>query len=515
MRRASRVSYNTPMAWLLLIAALLIGLNFLFVLMEYALIRVRSSRVEVLARRGLPGAASVQEILSRLDRYLAAIQVGLTMIALALGWVGEPALAHWLNGVLSGLPWRLAPGATLGLSFVLGLALLSWAHIVFGELLPRSIGLQKAEPVALAGAPALKAFALVLRVPVAFISFCSLSLLRLIGLKPAAGADSVVSEEEMRIVLGETQERGSLPLERLLLLENLLDLGSAKVSEAMVPREKIVALSLSKPWQENLALMRARRFSRYPLCEDGLDSVIGMVHVKDLLLKENPAGSFDLRALRRDVAEVGEGEGLEKLLKSFPDKGIHMAVVRDAQARVSGLLTLEDIVEEVIGEIHDEFDLKEAWSLMDVLVTSCVAVGLAAADRRSAIAQLMAGLKSACPELKEDEAFHAVWERERKFSSGVGRGVAVPHARLMNLPRALVAVGRFAKPVPFPSPDDVPVRLVFLILTPASAPVVQLKVLSRIAAVVMHENLRRKLLRAKTSEALLEILRTADTMLAA
>jgi len=502
------------MAWLLLVATLLIGLNFLFVLMEYALIRVRSSRVEVLVRRGLPGAVSVQDILAHLDRYLAAVQVGLTMIALALGWIGEPALAHWFNGALARLPWRLSPGLMLGLSFVLGLAVLSWAHILFGELLPRSIGLQKAEPVALAGASALKAFALFVRVPVAFISFCSLSLLRLMGLKPAAGSDSALSEEEMRIVLGETQERGSLPLERLLLLENLLDLGSAKVSEAMVPREKIVALSLSKPWPENLALMRSRRFSRYPLCETGLDSVIGMIHVKDLLLKEDAASPPDLRVLRRDLAEVGEGEGLEKLLKSFPDKGIHMAIVRGGQGAVSGLLTLEDIVEEVIGEVHDEFDLKEAWSLMDVLVASSVAVGLVATDRREAIAQLLAGLKRAFPELHEGEAFQAVWERERKFSSGVGRGVAVPHARLASLPRPMVAVGRFAKPVPFPSPDNVPVRLVFLILTPAATPVVQLKILGRIAAVAMHENLRRKLLRAKTPEALLDILRTADTLLA-
>ena len=152
---------------------------------------------------------------------------------------------------------------------------------------------------------------------------------------------------------------------------------------------------------------------------------------------------------------------------------------------------------------------------MDVLVGPSLAVGLLAADRRAAIAQLVARLKAAFPELNEAEVLQAVWERELKFSSGVGRGVAVPHARLPGLSRAMVAVGRFAKPVPFASPDNVPVRLVFLILTPTATPVVQLKVLGRIAAVVTHENLRRKLLRAKTAEALLDILRTADTMLAA
>jgi len=144
-----------------------------------------------------------------------------------------------------------------------------------------------------------------------------------------------------------------------------------------------------------------------------------------------------------------------------------------------------------------------------------VVVQLQASDRKSAISQLLSKLVAAAPELKEAEVLEKVWERELKFSSAVGRGVAVPHGRLLELSRPLVALGRFSKPVPFPTPDNVPVRLVFLILTPAQFPVIQLKVLGRIASLVTNENLRRRLLRAKTSESMLEILRTADTMLAA
>jgi PTS system nitrogen regulatory IIA component len=223
----------------------------------------------------------------------------------------------------------------------------------------------------------------------------------------------------------------------------------------------------------------------------------------------------DLRRARRDLVEVSEGEALEKLLKSFPDKGIHMAIVRDRLGAVSGLLTLEDIIEELIGEVHDEFDLKHAWSLMDVVVPQAVAVQLQAPDRKAAISQLLSRLSAAAPELKAAEALEKVWERELKFSSAVGRGVAVPHARLLELPRPMVAVGRFAKPVPFSSPDNVPVRLVFLILTPSQSPVIQLKVLGRIASLLTNENLRRRLLRAKTAETMLDTLRTADTLLAA
>lgn len=501
---------------LVLAVLLLILLNGLFVLVEYALVRVRSTRLEMLARKGNRQAAAVQEIQAHLDDYLAAIQVGLTMVALAVGWLGEPALADWLGGLLAMAGVELPHGAMHGISFAAALILLALAQGVFGELMPRAIGIQKAETVALFWAAPLKAFALFFRWPASFMSFCSTSLLKLAGLKPAAQSENVLSEEEMRILLGETQEKGTLPLERLLLLENLFDFGAAKVSEAMVPRDKIAYLSLAKSWEENRELIRSRRFSRYPLCETDLDTLIGFVHVKDLLLKgEGLTAAPDLKRLRRDLTEIGEAEPLEKLLKQFPDKGIHMAAVRGAMGRCVGLLTLEDIVEELIGEVHDEFDLPQAWSLMDLVVPQAVAVGLQAADRKNAVEQLLSKLVAAAPELKEAEVFAKVWEREMKFSSAVGRGVAVPHGRLMDLQRPMVALGRFSKPVPFPAPDNVPVRLVFLILTPAQSPVIQLKVLGRIASLVTNENLRRRLLRAKTAEALLEILRTADTMLAA
>lgn len=496
----------------LLIFLFLIGLNAGFVMVEYALVRVRSSRIEVLARKGSARALLLQEMLGNLDRYLAVVQVGITLIGLALGAVCEPAISAWLQRrfqfpiVFRGIGLR-------GVSFTLALLILAGCQIILGELVPRAVAIQKAERIALWAAYPMRGLAFLFKIPVAVTSSCATALVRLLGLKPSE-EESIVSEDEMRVLLGETHEKGKFPLERLFLLENLFDLGSAKVAEAMVPREKVAYLSLKKSWPENMEVIQGRRFSRYPLCEDDLDSLIGFVHVKDLVLARDMVRPPDLKRLRRDIHEVAEDELLEKLLKSFPDRGIHMAAARNALGRVTGIITFEDIVEELVGEVHDEFDLQRAWSLAELIVASAVAVQMQASDKRSAIAQLLGKLKAAHHELDEAETLRMVWEREMKFSSGVGRGVAVPHARLLNIEKPLIALGRFARPVPFVSPDNVPVRLVFLVLTPASTPVAQLKILGRIAALVTNENFHRKLLRAKTAEAMLELLRTADTVLA-
>lgn len=502
-------------ALLLFVSAFLICLNGLFVLIEFAIVRVRPTRIEMLARHGGRRALLAQEVLAHLDVYLAACQLGITMCSLALGWIGEPALASLLTGGFGYLPFAVSPKVVHVVSFGAALALLSLAHIVLGEVVPRSIGIQLAEPVALWGAYPLKVFHMVARVPITFMSRLSLAIVKAAGFRAAAESESVVTEEEMRILLGETQEKGTLPFERLMLLENLFDFGSTKAAEVMVPLEKAAVLSLAKPWEENLAVVRAKRHSRYLLCQEGVETVLGMVHVKDFVLRGDPDKPPELKALRRDLAEIKDSDPIERLLKVFPDKGIHMALVRDASGKAVGLLTLEDIIEELVGEVHDEHDLPQAWSLVDLVVPSAVAIQMAAPDRQSAIQQLLDKLRAACPEVDAKETFRLIWDRETKFSSGVGRGIAVPHARLATLAKPVIALGRFAKPVLFPSPDSVPVRLVFLILTPASSPILQLKILQRIAALVTNENLRRKVLRAKNPEALLEILRTADTMLAA
>lgn len=498
---------------LMLLVAALIAANALFVLMEFSLVRVRPARIEVLARKGGRRALAVQDALTRLDDYLAACQVGITILSLTLGWVGEPAIARAVEGALGGLTGSLPPMVFHGLVFALSLAILSWLHIVLGELVPRTLGIQFSEVVVLWGIIPLMGFKTFLRWPVRFLSASSKGILRVFRVKPASEADHSITVDEMRVLLGETQERGAMPLERLLLLENLFDFGSAKVADAMRPRERVAYLSLARSWPENLAVIRDKRYSRYPLCETDLDTAIGFVHIKDLVLTEAGAEP-DLKALRRDLYEVSDGELLEKLLKTMPDKGVHLAVARDGLNRIAGLLTLEDIMEELVGEVRDEFEKTTGWMAGEFFSRAAVDANLPTTERRATIRHLMDKMKAANPELDAEAAFAAVWDRELKFASAVGRGVLVPHARLPGLKAPLIAVGRFAKAPPLPTPDGTPLRLVFLILTPLETPTMQLKVLQRIASLVTNETLRRKILRAKTDETLLTLLRTADTLLA-
>ena len=499
---------------MLFLIFLLIAANAFFVLLEFALMRVRPARIEILARKGYARAVAVQDVLGRFDEYLAAMQVCIAFISLALGAVGEPAVVDELNAHFASLLAGLPAAWVRVLAFAVAVAALAMIQMVLAELVPRAVAIHYAEPIALFGARPLKALALALELPIRLTTACSKGILRVFGLKPASEADHSVSIEEMRVLLGETQDKGAMPLERLILLENLFDFASAKVAEAMRPREKIAFLSPARPWAENLALIRQKRYTRYPLCEkDDLDTAIGYVHLKDLILKDLGAEP-DLKHLRRDLYEVAEDEPLEKLIKTLPDKGVHMALVRDGLSRVVGLLTLEDIFEELVGEVRDEFGRPRGWADGDLFARAVVEANLPPGDRRDAISYLVARLKTARPELDGRAAYEAVLERESKFASAVGRGVIVPHARLAGLPEPIIAVGRYAKPAAFPTPDGVPVRLVFLILTPAESPVAQLKILQRIASLVTNENLRRKIWRAKTDEALLEILRTADTLLA-
>ncbi|MFC1679195.1 CNNM domain-containing protein [Elusimicrobiota bacterium] len=499
----------------IIISIVLLVLNAYFVMAEFALIKVRSSRLELLARQGNSGAAVAQKMLGELDVYLSACQLGITMASLGLGWIGEPAVAHLFEGWLRGVPLLAGEVFTHGIALTLAFGLITFMHIVAGELIPRSFAIQRAEFVSIWVTFPLRMFVLVFRLPIAFMADVSIWVLRRFGMGAAADADASVTEDEMRVIVGASGVKEGFSLERLMLFENIFDLARAKVSEAMIPREKVAYLSLARSWRENVQVIREKRFSRYPLCETDLDSVFGIVLLKDLVFSmETLDEEVDLRSHTRDIADLPPGESLQKVLRVFPDKGIHMAVIREGKGPVLGIVTLEDVLEEVVGEIQDEFDLPKAWSLADMIVPSAVEIDVKETDRKKVIGKMLDRLHQAHPTLDRGRALKAVLEREAKLSSAVGQGVAVPHARIPGLPRPMIAVGRSQKGFAFPAPDTKPVRLAFLILTPASKTTTHLKILARVASLTSNENLHGRLLRAKSPQRLMEILRTADTVLA-
>lgn len=493
-------------------SVLFLVLNAYFVLMEFALVRVHSATIEILVRRGNRRALLVQQMLGRLDTYLSAIQIGITMASLGLGWVAEPAVAFWLAPYLESLPWTVSKALSHGLSFGLAFAFITFMHVVFGDLIPRSIGIQKAEFIALWFALPLEAYYRVFKIPIDVMAWCSMWVLRLMKFHAVGGHEHAFSEDELRLLMGASHEKGLMPLERVLLIENLLDFGSLRAKDAMTARDKIAFLDLGRSWEENLRVFRERRFSRYPVCEGGLDRVAGWIHIKDLPM--GPAGEPpDLGRIKREPLFTKETESLSALFKLMAGKGRHMALVRDGSDKVIGLVTLEDILEEIVGEIRDEYEAQKTWTLKDLVLPGAVELQLQADAPPEVIRALLERLRRADSSLSLDGALEAVSEREAKLSTGIGRGLAVPHARLASLSRPIVAVGRGVKPISFSSPDNVPVRLIFLILTPLASPMDQIRILSRIASIASNETARRRLLRVKSPEHFLEILHTAESVL--
>lgn len=300
------------------------------------------------------------------------------------------------------------------------------------------------------------------------------------------------------------QERGVLPLSRLLLFENLFDFGGLKVRDVMTPAANARVLCAERPWSENLETLRSSRHTRYPLVGKDLSDVKGVVHSKDILLKGG--AEPDLAALKRDAVWLAESAPLEKALAELRGRRSHLALVRSASGGVSGILTLEDVLEELVGEIHDEFESPPQGTLSSAVVADAVELGLPSMAKPEAIRRLIRKLAAARPELDPQRCWDVVWKREKALTSAVGGGVALPHGRLAEISAPLVAIGQFPKGTEYDSPDKKPVSLVFLILSPLKDPTAQLRLLSKVAAVVSHRVSRRNLLRARNPREALDVI---------
>ena len=491
----------------LLSAVLLIALNAFLALAEYSLVRLRSSRLKQMVRSGRKTARLVQFAVERIDGYLSAVQLGITMTSLGLGWVGEPAVAGLLNRFLPLLWPGVATAAAYSISFVAAFLLITAVHILFGELVPKLLAIGRPVRGALLTILPLTGLYYLSFIPMLGLRKAAAGVARLLGGAAGVGPE-VLSEEEIKIILEQREEQGGMSLQQLLIFENLFDFGRSGVQEAMTPRHLIAFLSTSRTWRENLAVMTERKESRYPVCRDQLDSVEGYVHIKDLAFRYM-SGELepDLLEIKRPIPRVPGSMSLMDCLRLFQEQQVSLAVVLGREGRVAGLLSAEDIVEELVGEIRDEFDRRPPVRLIDAFVPEACDLDLQAGGKPfRAIRLALEKVHTFRSEFDRADAQEELIRRERGLSSALGQGAAFPHARVRTLQRPLFSFCRSPADLAFPAPDDVPVRLMFLILTPYHEPASQLALLSKLARIVSNPSLRDRLLEAGSVEEVREII---------
>jgi len=353
------MDWNTLLSILLRVLGvmLLVLLNGFFVAAEFSLVKVRSTQLAPLLRRGHRRAQIAEFILHRLDTFLSAAQLGITLTSLGLGWIGEPVFAVLLGPVFSFFNVD-SPELREWLAFIIGFSVITFLHISAGEQAPKWLAIQKPLVTTLWIAYPMYWFYRASYVFVVALNLSSHWLLRQVGIELTGEAGWAHSEEELRLLLSTAQKQsGGTKLGRDIVL-NALDLRRRVAREVMRPRQEIVALSTTASIAECLDVAEKTRYSRFPLCEDGdLDKMLGVIHIKDLYAMRIKAWSgADLMPVARKLIYIPESARSEKLLQLFLDRKLHMAIVVDEYGGVLGMVTLENILEELVGQIQDEFD---------------------------------------------------------------------------------------------------------------------------------------------------------------
>lgn len=340
----------------LLSIPVLVAMNGLFVAAEFALVAVRKTRVEEMVHKGVGGAKAVQAAIESLDRSIAATQLGITIASIALGWTGEPALASLLLPLFH----TLAPGVgdVAAHSVASGIALFSitMMHVVFGELVPKTLALQSPDTTSLWIARPLVIFASISRPLVWLMNGAANALVRMCGYKPSDGNELVHSVEELALLVEDTEEAGILDSDQAEFVQNVFQLSDKHVVECMVPRERMASLELNMPPDKILEAVRSGAHTRMPVYEGEPDNIVGIVNTKDLFYLFSLQGVVVLQDAIYPAIYLKPNETLDHALRLFQKARRPMALVRDEEGRIHGLITLEDILEEIIGDIEDEHD---------------------------------------------------------------------------------------------------------------------------------------------------------------
>ena len=340
----------------LLITLLLVLANAFFVAAEFAIVKVRASQIELLVQTGSRTAKMGQHLISHLDASLSTIQLGITLASLGLGWIGEPIVAKLIIEVMRLVGLEADPDLAHSIALPVAFILITFLLIVFGELAPKALAIQHSQSTTLAVAFPLWFFYLIFSPAIVALNWTSNQVLRLFGIRPASEAEHSHSGEELRFLLEQGREGGTIEEEEHELIENVFEFGETTVREIMVPRTNIAAIEVTSSRSALVNLLVEGGYSRIPVYEDSLDNIIGVVHAKDLITLMEHRDLIILRDLLRPAFFVPETKPIDDLLREFQRRKVHLAIVVDEFGSTAGLVTMEDVLEELVGEIQDEHD---------------------------------------------------------------------------------------------------------------------------------------------------------------
>lgn len=339
----------------ILITFFLVFLNGFFVAAEFAIVKVRYSQIELRAKSGNRMAGMAQQMLNNLDSYLSATQLGITLASLGLGWIGEPVVAKILIAIFHGLGMNVPDETAHHIALPIAFATITVLHIVFGELAPKSIAIRKAEGTTLFVSFPMRVFFILFRPFIWVLNGLANRLLKSIGIEPAEEHESH-STEELRLLVRQGHKSGAIKEDNYQIIQNAFDFSELTAQQVMVPRKNIFALEFDTSREEILAAVVENNYSRIPVFEGDIDNLLGIVFAKDIFKADTKGKDWQLKDLMRPVHYVYNSAKLNRVLKDFQGKKIHVGIVIDEYGGTEGLIALEDILEELVGEIQDEHD---------------------------------------------------------------------------------------------------------------------------------------------------------------
>lgn len=345
----------------IVIILLLVTLNGFFVAAEFGIIGVRPTQLEEMEGEDKGGkrkkALGILDSRHRQDQYIATAQLGITIASLGLAMYGEPQIAHFLEPFIEQLWFEPSEALVRTIGYIVALSILTYLHVVLGEMVPKSLALSDAPKVVIALTRPMQIAQTILIIPVRILNGVGRLLLRLFKVPPAEGHDRVLSAEEIELLVSESAEGGLLHEDEEEMIRNIFDFSDRVVGQVMTPRTRVQAIPINIAKEKLLKIVTESRHSRFPVYDGDRDHIVGIVHLKDMIRQTmKPESKFDIRLILRAAPAIPEDFSVENLLIAFKAQRLHMAIVLDEFGGMAGVVTLEDLVEEVVGEVRDEFD---------------------------------------------------------------------------------------------------------------------------------------------------------------